>query len=494
MAKVLWTQKQNIGPRPRAGHAMTYDTARQRVVLFGGESFGGVTYGDTWEWDGDSWTQVQDIGPTPRAFHALAYDGTRQRTVLFGGRAMAGLVGDTWEWDGENWTQVADSGPAGRSGHAIAYDVQRQRIVLFGGTAETRRNDTWEWDGDEWVQQGDSGPSPRAYSAMAYDSRRNRLVLFGGATEDQQSLGDTWEWDGTAWTEESAFGADPCAGGAMVFKGGRIALFGGVTSVDTPEAPPEFFNRSWEWDGKHWTARQDIGPGSRAFHAMAFDSARTRVVLFGGSSALPSAPTAAASVRGDTWEQFEAGRSAAAVSIASIQAPNPVISGGQFAVTVMLSGPAPSAVEVAVILAGEEVSRIPIGIGMASGSVNVDVAAAPGTDLDLTARLDGSEATIVLHVVGVAPVEIVSLEAVPNPATPGQIVVLTVTLASPVPENTPVLMLAAGQFFGQMLIAGGSVNGSLELPIDPGIDSVEIPVTARAASGSEVTIFLQIVP
>ena len=308
MAKVLWTQKQDMGPRPRIGHAMTYDAPRRCVVLFGGDSLANATFGDTWEWDGDSWTQVQDIGPAARAFHAMAFDGTRRRTVLFGGRNHTGLLGDTWEWDGENWTQVADSGPASRHGHAMAFDLNRQRIVLFGGDANGRLNDTWEWDGNEWVQQGDSGPSPRIHPAMAYDTGRSRLVLFGGAAQDL-GLGDTWEWDGTAWTEESDFGPDPCAGGAMVFKGSRAALFGGMASIAAPppQPAPALFDRSWEWDGRHWTARQDMGPGNRVFHAMAFDESRSRIVLFGGSAAPIGGENAAAKpIRDFHLQQYRA--------------------------------------------------------------------------------------------------------------------------------------------------------------------------------------------
>jgi hypothetical protein len=99
MAKVLWTQKQDMGPRPRVGHAMTYDATRRRVVLFGGDALANLLFGDTWEWDGDSWTQVQDLGPAARAFHAMAFDSARRRTVLFGGRGTNGILGDTWEWD-----------------------------------------------------------------------------------------------------------------------------------------------------------------------------------------------------------------------------------------------------------------------------------------------------------------------------------------------------------------------------------------------------------
>src|SRR5262245_28004587 len=99
------------------------------------------------------WTQRQDIGPSGRAGHAIAYESARKRTLLFGGRGKESL-GDTWEWDGEAWTQVADIGPSGRDGHAIAYDAGRSRAVLFGGRAEggDLRADTWEWDGEAWTQ------------------------------------------------------------------------------------------------------------------------------------------------------------------------------------------------------------------------------------------------------------------------------------------------------------------------------------------------------
>ena len=48
MGRLLWTQKQDFGPRPRWGHAMTFDSARARTLLFGGR-LGDVQFaGDTW--------------------------------------------------------------------------------------------------------------------------------------------------------------------------------------------------------------------------------------------------------------------------------------------------------------------------------------------------------------------------------------------------------------------------------------------------------------
>ena len=60
---------------------MTYDRARQRVVLVGGiDSLGYQP--QTWEWDGATWQFVTASGPAACLYHGLAYDGARQRTVL----------------------------------------------------------------------------------------------------------------------------------------------------------------------------------------------------------------------------------------------------------------------------------------------------------------------------------------------------------------------------------------------------------------------------
>lgn len=47
-----------------------------------------------------------------------------------------------------------------------------------------------------------------------------------------------------------------------------------------------------------WTQKQDFGPFPRLSHGLAFDSNRSRVVLFGGETAV-GPPTV---LIGDTWE------------------------------------------------------------------------------------------------------------------------------------------------------------------------------------------------
>jgi hypothetical protein len=215
-------------------------------VLFGGAN----GFGDTWTWDGASWLQVASTGPPARYGHAMAYDSAHGKTVLFGGNAgTAGnptYLGDTWTWDGASWTQVASTGPPARYNAAMAYDSARGKTVLFGGnagpaSAPVYLGDTWGWDGTSWMQIAPAGPAPRALHAMAYDSARGETVLFGGDSLGGV-LGDTWMWEGTgSWTQVASTGPPGRYGHAMVYDSarGRTVLFGG-TAVDN-------FSDTWEY-------------------------------------------------------------------------------------------------------------------------------------------------------------------------------------------------------------------------------------------------------
>lgn len=239
----FWTQMQDIGPAARFSCAMDYDSSSQQPVLFGGAvlTTGGdavETFGDTWHWDGADWTQVSESGPTARFNHAVAFDSARNRLVLFGGQsAFVGTAGatifsDTWEFDGSNWTQQEDRGPAPRFGHVMAYDGIG-RVLLFGGeNASQAFGDTWAWNGQEWVQVAEFGPSAREFAAMAAGGG-GTLVVYGGQTYDQQVLADTWEFEGTLWTQRQDIGPGPLMLASMAFDSARtkIVLFGGLSSV-----------------------------------------------------------------------------------------------------------------------------------------------------------------------------------------------------------------------------------------------------------------------
>jgi hypothetical protein len=418
MAKVLWTQKQDIGPSGRGGHAVAYDAGRQRLVLFGGSAAGGTLRADTWEWDGADWTQVADTGPDARREHALAYDANRQRPVLFGGHADGpALRGDTWEFDGADWTQVADTGPDARRGHALAYDANRQRTVLIGGEANgpALRADTWEWDGADWTQVADTGPDARRGHALAYDANRQRTVLFGGEAAGPALRSDTWEWDGADWTQVADTGPSPSFGFAMTFGADATLLFGGVSSPPTPVAAQDLSRLSWQWDGAHWTLRQDMGPSARWGHALAYDSARGRPVLFGGFSALPADPAVADSVLADTWEAaVDAGPGpgpgpGTGVTLVSFTInPDTVVAGAgvvtgmpaEFSFDVGLDGPAPAGgVQVDIFSDGQLMLSVFVPEGQTTGSQTVMLPdEVPPGDYPFQARSGAVALDATLHV------------------------------------------------------------------------------------------------
>src|SRR5207247_1336868 len=132
--------------------------------------------------DSANW-ELMSPKPIPRSIHAIAYDVARGRTVMFGGWDSDHILADTWEWDGTNWTQQTPAtSPPARAGHSLAYDSARGRVVLFGGCASTVTvgagdflADTWEWDGTTWIQMAPAtSPSPRCNYGMAYDAIRKR--------------------------------------------------------------------------------------------------------------------------------------------------------------------------------------------------------------------------------------------------------------------------------------------------------------------------------
>jgi hypothetical protein len=67
------------------------------------------------------------------------------------------------------------------------------------------------------------------------------------------------------WTQRSHFGPSSRAFLAVAYDSNRrrVVLFGGSRiQADT------FFGDPWEWDGSYWTQMDDIGPAPRSGHAM----------------------------------------------------------------------------------------------------------------------------------------------------------------------------------------------------------------------------------
>jgi hypothetical protein len=193
-------------PPVRNGAAMAYDSQRQSMLLFGGyDRFGSTRFfDDTWEYVDSEWIQrFPAHHPTARESAHLVYDTARGKLVMFGGGHDAGSVNynETWEWSGEDWTLRTDlpASPSARWAVSMAYDEDCQRVFLFGGlTGLTNQyKDTWTYDGKTWTQVAASWqPSARWDAGLAYDQRNHLFVLFGGQYWNGQFgfLGDTWRF------------------------------------------------------------------------------------------------------------------------------------------------------------------------------------------------------------------------------------------------------------------------------------------------------------
>ncbi|HKY04625.1 MAG TPA: hypothetical protein VJQ56_07030 [Blastocatellia bacterium] len=142
-----------------------------------------------------------------------------------------------------------------------------------------------------------SEPEARNKAAIVYDAERERVVMFGGATglgPSRAVTGDTWEWDGRAWSKVSDAGPQPRAAHAMAYDSHRkkIVMFGG-------EGPGGVLGDTWEWNGRNWTQVARSGPPARAGHRLEYDRLRKRAVLFGGTSRFGRDANPAFN---DTWE------------------------------------------------------------------------------------------------------------------------------------------------------------------------------------------------
>lgn len=286
-----WAQSEVVGPSIRSSHAMVFDSNRGRTVLFGGygpKPDGSEYLSDTWEFDGSSWSLRTTGGPSARQNPAMAFDSARSRVVMFGGFAFnPGPVtyGQTWEWNGTAWSMVSSSGPSARYMHAMAYDAARQQTILFGGLADGVYRDTvtWAWNGSAWTQAASSGPTTRFGHAMAYDPIRQKMVLFGGfggSGDVKTLLRDTWEWNGSGWTLITGAGPVARQYHAMAFDAsrGKIVLVGG-RGVDGAT-----LQDVWEWNGATWSLLTDTAPSARESTALSFDASRQRLMLVGGFS------------------------------------------------------------------------------------------------------------------------------------------------------------------------------------------------------------------
>ncbi|MBX7114199.1 MAG: hypothetical protein K1X64_07670 [Myxococcaceae bacterium] len=297
LLSVNWVLRSQGAPSWRTGSASVFDAQRKRTLLFGGYS---ETHSrparDEWEYDGTAWSNRVTGLPFGRNVFSMTFDSARNQVVLFGGAGDSQRLDDTWVKEGENWTEKSPAHkPPPRSYHSLAFDPERNVVVLFGGFInDTHSNDTWEWNGSDWTEMAPAQVPPgRIGHALARDPTGGGVLLYGGQWVPpppmpgvnpvpfaQTLYDDTWRWNGAGWVQLSG-GPGKRRGALMVADTARkrVILFGG-------DGPNGSLNDTWEWDGTAWSEvhTQRAPPAGSGF-TLAYDSERFRVVWSNGVSA-----------------------------------------------------------------------------------------------------------------------------------------------------------------------------------------------------------------
>ncbi|MBN2494900.1 MAG: hypothetical protein JXR96_09950 [Deltaproteobacteria bacterium] len=321
-------------PTDRGRARMGYDPQRKIVVLMGGWSQTEGECRDTWTWDGSSWTECPDAGtPVTSSQLRMTWDPVEQKLMLAGIEDVTSLR--AWHFDGSSWIAHAESGidlygidepclafdesrgyalffteeshmnagftvsPAGDWSRLLptpqpggidvyrggfVFDTQASELRLFGESASDFAG--WRWDGDMWrpldLQGADEIYTP---CCVAYDASRHATVVFSSRT---------FELVGDSWTERPSSESPPQSGAMAYHAGlGRVIYFGGVVGF------LEYADETWEWDGSEWRVLPTgSSPPGRRDGGLAYDEARERLVLFGGSGMVAEHTQ----LLRDTWE------------------------------------------------------------------------------------------------------------------------------------------------------------------------------------------------
>jgi hypothetical protein len=253
-------------PPFRAGHSAVYDSANNRMMIFGGcRSVCLPTLNDLWVLTSanglggtPTWSQLSPTGspPAPRVQHAAVYDPSSNRMVIFagqsGGGSPVGTFDDVWILTHANglggtpeWIELTVTGgpPEGQYGPTAVYDPASNRMIVFGGWES---NAVWALTNanglggpSEWInliaEDAVGAPPPRGWGSAVYDPALNRMTIFGGGG----SLSDVWtlfDANGVSavpsWKQRLPVGDESpaarcCHAAILDANSGRMTIFGG---------------------------------------------------------------------------------------------------------------------------------------------------------------------------------------------------------------------------------------------------------------------------
>jgi hypothetical protein len=292
---------------------LEYDPQRRTMVLPGP---------DLYDWDGavGAWTErwrvpvtgAPQLPPassyTPAAF---AYDPDRGVLMTFGGGGKSPDDHELWETDGVQWTRrtppsLPASWPSGRNAALLFYEPSTRKMILASGRSEDPApDDLWAFDTTTGAFTAAPPASPGwspSGGGFAATAGNGRVIVFDSVINKDHFFGHVLSWDVAAG--QPAIDLRPAHipvawplyntgqfAAAYDVRRGRVVMFGGFGDGMTSGTSANLL----EWNGETgtWQDRtvarncQTPWPPSRRSFAMAADSRRGLIVMFGGDQIVP---------------------------------------------------------------------------------------------------------------------------------------------------------------------------------------------------------------
>jgi hypothetical protein len=295
-----------LTPGGRWGHRMLADPAHDRVIVAGGSLYD-AEFSTCWGFDlsrpDSPYPATALLGATIGYEPAVTLDTRRDQLLVYGGASM-GVVdaapgywrADTWGAyaspldDPNGWTNLpsarSPAGPGARHGATAIYDSLRDRMIVFGGETydETygylgithTHFDTWALHlgaSAAWESLLTNGSTPhRDYGSAALDPAHDRMVYVAGGSVWTLGLASS-RWDSLANETppppfEGFLTIDPAT------SRGFLSAFGEVWRLDL-DSPGRV----------RWTRLAVTGDGPSGDGQVVWDEHRGRLVTFSGALA-----------------------------------------------------------------------------------------------------------------------------------------------------------------------------------------------------------------
>lgn len=255
-------------------------------------------------WAG-TWEKVVVSAPKLSG-HTCVFDSASSNMYIFGDAKLTdeNIYRVNLAVADKNMMVIASSDTVKRFGHSAVYDPNSNRIIVFGGNTGTNYNDkvsntvySFDTVTDTWAVLPATGtdiPVARSAHSAVYDPQFKRMIIYGGWNKDQIMLSDTYTLDLSTtparWSKVSlAYEPSARRQATAVFDSARnrMVIFGGLKSNNEPTDEIWCLNLSvLDLTGLRWTQIfpvPTISEGlARTAHVLVYNPDTDQLLVYGG--------------------------------------------------------------------------------------------------------------------------------------------------------------------------------------------------------------------